>query len=666
MNYRLVSKYLGVVCLLIGVAMACSLPWAFRGLGYRSFEGERLRVVQDFFERDGFLGLLAGILLCTVIGLLFRHWGKSAPEGERVYRKEAMAAVGVSWVLATILGAVPFVVGRVQYTPAVKLQGAVHAPLVFESHMYWRNQWSTTPARADGTYLDGVEYKILEILISSADGRTPEQLVARMENKKIRDVEDLVEKSHDVEQTVRGLVRRSPWDKVLVVPRSFTSDDRLLANRIRVEWIHMDIVDALFESQSGFSTTGATIISDLENPRLVPHCLLFWRSTTHFLGGLGIIVLFVVLLGQGSAGKALMRAEMPGPTKEGPTARIQHTAWIFAAIYLALNLILTIILMGLGMTVFDALCHAFGTMATGGFSTYNTSVGHFDSAAVDYVIIVFMLLAGTNFTLLYLLILRKPGMLLADVEWRTYIGLILLVTVLVVAIGVPSGDFDVQEPLVRDPGNTAGEIVENVNSTGQKVNRGVRHGLFQVVAIITTTGYGTHDFDGWNNFGRGALLLLMFVGGCAGSTGGGMKVIRHVLFVKILRLEIEKAYRPSVVRPLLLGDKAVEDHEMRHGILVYFGLVLLIFLASWIFVVTVEPASTWGPEQEEHKLVDSASAVAATLNNIGPGLGTVGATQNYSMFSPLSKLLFTWLMMLGRLELFSILVLTSVNFWRNR
>ncbi|MFP6752020.1 MAG: TrkH family potassium uptake protein [Pirellulaceae bacterium] len=666
MNYRLVSKYLGVVCLLIGVAMACSLPWAFRGLGYRSFEGERLRVVQDFFERDGFLGLLAGILLCTVIGLLFRHWGKSAPEGERVYRKEAMAAVGVSWVLATILGAVPFVVGRVQYTPAVKLQGAVHAPLVFKSHMYWRNQWSTTPARADGTYLDEVEYQILEILISSADGRTPEQLVARMENKKIRDVEDLVEKSQDVEQTVRGLVRRSPWDKVLVVPRSFTSDDRLLANRIRVEWIHMDIVDALFESQSGFSTTGATIISDLENPRLVPHCLLFWRSTTHFLGGLGIIVLFVVLLGQGSAGKALMRAEMPGPTKEGSTARIQHTAWIFAAIYLALNLILTIILMGLGMTVFDALCHAFGTMATGGFSTYNTSVGYFDSAAIDYVIIVFMLLAGTNFTLLYLLILRKPGMLLADVEWRTYIGLILLVTVLVVAIGVPSGDFDVQEPLVRDPGNTAGEIVENVNSTGQKVNRGVRYGLFQVVAIITTTGFGTHDFDGWNNFGRGVLLLLMFVGGCAGSTGGGMKVIRHVLFVKILRLEIEKAYRPSVVRPLLLGDKAVEDHEMRHGILVYFGLVLLIFMASWIFVVTVEPASTWGPEQEEHKLVDSASAVAATLNNIGPGLGTVGATQNYSTFSPLSKLLFTWLMMLGRLELFSILVLTSVNFWRNR
>ncbi len=654
MNYRLVSKYLGVVCLLIAVAMACSLPWAFSGLGYRSFEGERLRVVQDFFERDGFLGLLAGILLCTVIGLLFRHWGKTAQQGERVYRKEAMAAVGLSWVLATVLGAIPFVVGRVQYTPAVKLQGTNEAPLVFRSHIYWRNQWSTPPVGADGRWLNADQYRLLEILLSSADGRTGDQLVAET------GIEDAEKKLRDLADSGES------WKKVLVIPQSVTQDQRLLRNRIRVDWVHMDVVDALFESQSGFSTTGATVISDLENPRLIPHCLLFWRSTTHFLGGLGIIVLFVVLLGEGSAGKALMRAEMPGPTKEGSTARMQHTAWIFAAIYLVLNLVLAIILMFLGMTVFDATCHAFGTMATGGFSTYNTSVGYFDSASIDYVIIVFMLLAGTNFTLLYLLLLRQPGMLLADVEWRTYISLIVLVTVLVVAIGIPTGDFDVQQPLVRDAGQVAPAHGEDLNSPGQKLNRGIRYGLFQVVAIITTTGYGTHDFDAWNSFGRGALLLLMFVGGCAGSTGGGMKVIRHVLFVKILRLEIEQAYRPSVVRPLLLGGRPIEDQGLRKGILVYFGLVLLIFLMSWIFVVAVEPASTWAVDQEQHKLVDSASAVAATLNNIGPGLGTVGATQNYSMFSPLSKLLFTWLMMLGRLELFSILVLTSVNFWRNR
>ncbi|MEE2685223.1 MAG: potassium transporter TrkG, partial [Planctomycetota bacterium] len=452
MNYRLVSKYLGVVCLLIAVAMACSLPWAFSGLGYRSFEGERLRVVQDFFERDGFLGLLAGILLCTVIGLLFRHWGKTAQQGERVYRKEAMAAVGLSWVLATVLGAIPFVVGRVQYTPAVKLQGANEAPLVFRSHIHWRNQWSTPPVGADGRWLDTDQYRLLEILLSSADGRTGDQLAAET------GIEDAEKKLQDLAD------RGESWKKVLVIPESVTQDKRLLKNRIRVAWVHMDVVDALFESQSGFSTTGATIISDLENPRLIPHCLLFWRSTTHFLGGLGIIVLFVVLLGEGSAGKALMRAEMPGPTKEGSTARMQHTAWIFAAIYLVLNLVLAIILMFLGMTVFDASCHAFGTMATGGFSTYNTSVGYFDSAAIDYVIIVFMLLAGTNFTLLYLLLLRQPGMLLADVEWRTYISLIVLVTVLVVAIGIPTGDFDVQQPLVRDAGQAAPAHGEDLNS----------------------------------------------------------------------------------------------------------------------------------------------------------------------------------------------------------
>ena len=663
MNYRLVSKYLGVVCLLIGTAMAFSLPWSFRGLGYRSFEGERLRVTQDFFERDGFLGLLAGILVCTVVGLCFRHWGKTAPQGERVYRKEALAAVGLSWVLATVLGAIPFLVGRVQYSPAVKLQGVHQAPLVFDSHWYWRSQWSTPP----GSYPAADQYRMLEVLLRSADGRTGEQLVATLEKKNRADIEDLEEKSKNVTQRLRDLADSSPlWQRALVIPSVSRSDERLLSHRIRVAWVHMDIVDALFESQSGFSTTGATIISDLEDPRLIPHCLLFWRSTTHFLGGLGIIVLFVVLLGEGSAGKALMRAEMPGPTKEGSTARMQDTAWIFASIYLVLNLVLTIVLMVLGMTLFDAVCHAFGTMATGGFSTYNGSVGYFDSPAIDYVIILFMMLAGTNFTLLYLLILRKPGMLLADVEWRTYIGLILLVTVMIVAIGVPSGDFDVNQPMVRGSGSDVSQVGEDLNSAGQKLSRSIRYGLFQVVAIITTTGYGTNDFNSWNNFSRGVLLLMMFVGGCAGSTGGGMKVIRHVLFVKILRLEVEKAYRPNVVRPLLLGDKPVEDQELRMGILVYFGLVLLIFMASWIFVVTVEPASTWGPEQEQHRLLDSASAVAATLNNIGPGLGAVGATQNYSMFSPLSKLLFTWLMMLGRLELFAILVLTSVTFWRSR
>jgi trk system potassium uptake protein TrkH len=399
----------------------------------------------------------------------------------------------------------------------------------------------------------------------------------------------------------------------------------------------MSIADALFESQSGFSTTGATVITNLEQPG-VPHCILFWRSTTHFLGGLGIIVLFVAILGQGSAGKALMRAEMPGPTKEGSHTRMQHTAWLFAAVYVGLNVLLAVIYMLHGVTAFDAICHAFGTMATGGFSTYDTSVGRFNSPSIEYITTFFMALAGTNFTLLYFLLIGKAAKLWVDVEWRVYIGVILLATALVVATGLASGDF------VRGDA--------------------IRYSLFQVVAIITTTGYGTADFDAWNDFSRGLLFMLMFVGGCAGSTGGGLKVIRHILFFKILKLEIEQAYHPSVVRPLRLGGEPLTDQNLRRNILVYFAFIGALFVLSWLFVIGCEPNAMWA--SSDNKLIDSASAVAATLNNIGPGLGVVGSTQNYAEFTSYSKILFVWLMMLGRLEIFSILVLFSPGFWRSR
>jgi trk system potassium uptake protein TrkH len=512
--------------------MVSSLPWAIPWLGYR----KHLDYVDPLaFETRGFLALLISIVGCASVGGLLLWLGRKA-EG-KLYRKEAMAVVGLSWVVATVLGAMPF-------------------------------------------YFCGC----------------------------VRDVEP-VTGAH----------------------------------------IRMNVVDCLFESQSGFSTTGATVISQLEDPALVPHCILFWRSTTHFLGGLGIIVLFVVLLGHGSTGKALMRAEMPGPTKEGSTPRMQDTAWLFALTYVGLNVALTIILWMLDLSLFDAACHAFGTMATGGFSTYNASLGHFDSPAIEYIVVVFMILAGTNFTLLFYLIVLKPKKLLADIEWRTYMGIIGVVTVLVVAVGMYSKDFSSWDWAVRD-------------------------GLFQVVSIMTTTGYGTVDFDIWNHFGRGVLFMLMFVGGCAGSTGGGMKVIRHVLFVKVLGLEIEQSYHPTVVRPLRLGGKPVDDPQLRKNILVYFSLILAIFVFGWMFVVMLEPDATWVRiepdarvcDTSQHKLLDSASSIAATLNNIGPGLGTVGATRNYGHFSWWSKTLFLWLMMIGRLEIFSILVLFVPGFWRSR
>ena len=430
---------------------------------------------------------------------------------------------------------------------------------------------------------------------------------------------------------------------VILLPGESIEDSQTEKN-FRIRWRRMGIADALFESQSGFSTTGATVISDLEDSRLVPHCILFWRSMTHFLGGLGIIVLFVTILGQGSAGKVLMRAEMPGPTKEGSTARMQHTAWIFAFLYCGFNIVLAFFYWVLGMSPFDALCHAFGTMATGGFSTYNGSLGHFCQSgfapAIEYVTILFMIIAGTNFTLLYLAIFLQPFKLLVDLEWRVYIGIILLVTMIVIAVGVTFGTEGFQQP-----------------------ESAFRNSLFQVVSIMTTTGYGTHDFDMWPDFCRGIILILMFVGGCAGSTGGGMKVIRHILFFKIIQLDVERSFHPRVVRPLRIGGKPVDD-KLRHNIFLYSSLILALFIVSWVIVIGIEPTATWGGESDQ-KLIDAASAVAATLNNIGPGLGTVGPTQNYGHLTTITKLLFVWLMMLGRLEIFSVFALIFPRFWRD-
>jgi trk system potassium uptake protein TrkH len=612
---------LGVVAMLIGGTMIFSLPWAHHSLGHR---GEV--VGNPSFETRGFLALLVTILLSFALGGLLLWLGRT--QKGRLYRKEAMAVVGLSWILATLLGALPFWMRGTYRSPAVRQTIDETTWEVYDFGTVVHHHWHTKTELSEDE-----QAIVLALLNVGSQGLSPDDLQAALNVKDPHSVlMDLANRDQD-------------WQAVLLFPSSGAPpDDR--DGHYRVRWVKMGFVDSLFESQSGFSTTGATVIAELEDPFLIPHCLLFWRSSTHFLGGLGIIVLFVAILGQGSAGKALMRNEMPGPSKEGMQARMQHTAWVFAAIYCALNALLTFILKAQGLSWFDAICHAFGTLATGGFSTWNESLGHFDSALIDYTVTVFMILAGTNFTLLYFLILRQPGKLLADVEWRIYMGVIVAISLLVIAIGTYHGDFG---------GETVGERFQN----------GTRFGLFQVVSIITTTGYGTHDFDHWNSFGRGILFVLMFVGACAGSTGGGMKVIRHLLFLKILRLEIEQAFHPTVVRPLRLGGNTVDDPDLRKNILVYFSLILVIFVFSWLFVVTVEPDSTWGASPE-HKLIDSASGVAATLNNIGPGLGTVGATQNYGHFSPLTKILFVWLMMVGRLEVFAILVLFIPSFWRSR
>jgi len=524
----------------IGATMAFSLIWAFPAAG----------AGQEQFEARGFWALVTSMAVCGLAGVLLRMCGRET-KGATLFRKEAMAVVGLSWIMVTVLAGLPYYLGNVGFR---------------------------------------------------------------------------------AEQNAAG-------------------QDQMVA---------MGLVDCLFEAQSGISTTGATVLTKIGDHDWAPRCLLFWRSSTHFIGGLGIIVLFVAVLGQGAAGKALMRAEVPGPSKDTTHERMQHTAWTFAGIYLALNILLAVILKLEGgfttaghMTWFDAICHAFGTMATGGFSTMDASLGGFGSRVVEYTVIFFMILAGMNFTLIYLACIGRPLRLLTDIESRTYFLIIAGATIAIMAFGY----WD------RHDFNPGGDL-----STGAELEAAFRDGLFHVVSVITTTGFGAADYDQWSNFARALLLFLMFVGACAGSTGGGMKVIRHILFVKIVAREFELSFHPTVVRHIRIGKETLTDPDLVRSILTYVGLIAMIFVTSWLLLVAIEPEKTWvdAGHPVENKLIDSASAISATLHNIGPGLGIVGPTENYAYFSPASKLLFTFLMMLGRLELFAILVLILPSFWRTR
>lgn len=428
--------------------------------------------------------------------------------------------------------------------------------------------------------------------------------------------------------------------------------------------VPVSIADAIFESVSGFTTTGASILTHLEAPppgadpdqhpeKLIPRCVLFWRCFTHWLGGMGIIVLFVAVLGQlGAGGKALMRREVPGPISEAVRPRVRETALTMWGIYVGLSVVLTGILCAEGMSVFDALCHTFGTMATGGFSTWNASVGHFQSSTIEWTLIAFMLLAGTNFNLYYMAIsqAKKPGQnpllrwfapFYRDPEFRLYLSILAVATFLL-AFGL-----------------WAEQRYGSLSET-------IRHAAFMSVSITTTTGFGTEDFDQWRSFSRVLLFGLMFVGGCAGSTGGGIKVVRFLLFARILKLEAEQSFRPNVVRPLRIAGVNL-DNTLRHEVIVYFSFMLLMFVASFMLLVAIEPGGPWGQTDGHNiELIDCASAVAATLNNIGPGLGAVGPTMNYSLFAPQSKLLLSLLMLAGRLELFAILVLFMPSFWKTQ
>ncbi|MGB0716637.1 MAG: TrkH family potassium uptake protein [Phycisphaerae bacterium] len=399
-------------------------------------------------------------------------------------------------------------------------------------------------------------------------------------------------------------------------------------------------IDCYFEAMSGLSTTGATIVSSLST---LPRGLLLWRAMTHWLGGLGIVVLFVAVLPLlGVGGKRVFKVEAPGPTPDGVTPRIQDTARMLWLIYMGLTVVQMVLLRLCGMNWFDSVCHTFATLATGGFSTVDASIVGFASSAIHVVIIVFMFLAGVNFGLYYQLMQRNWRDVFRDPELRLYVTIILVATAIVTT------------SLWMTPPAYTQDLAPDQAPPGFLIT--VRDALFQVVAIQTTTGFCSADFDQWGFAAKATLLALMFVGGSAGSTGGGIKVVRILIVFKVIISELEHVYRRHVVRHVRIGRTSI-DPELKISTLVYVLSVVILFAGGTIVLHAIE-----APRGSD--FVSSATAVAASLNNIGPGLNKVGATQNYAWFSGTSKLLLSGLMLLGRLEVFAIVVLFSPRFWK--
>ena len=383
---------------------------------------------------------------------------------------------------------------------------------------------------------------------------------------------------------------------------------------------------ALFESVSGFTTTGATVFSDIES---LPHGILFWRSLTQWIGGMGIIVLGVAILPfLGIGGMQLFRAEVPGPTTERLQPRITQTAKLLWLVYAGLTAGQVVLLAAGGIPLFDAVNHAFTTMSTGGFSTQNASIAAYDSGYLQYVFIVFMYLAGINFTLHFRAMTGRPRYH-RDSEWKAYTLMVAAATVFVTLV-----------------------LLEQAGTGG--LERTIRDALFQTVSIATTTGYASADFDVWPAGGQFMLLLLMFVGGMAGSTAGGMKVIRVVAFFRQGLTALRRALHPRAVVLTRVSGKALRENDLL-TILAFILFYLLLFVAG-VFAMTVLG----------HDLVTSIGASAASIGNIGPGLGDVGATDNYGWMGPFSHLVLTFLMLVGRLEIFTVLLLFHPDLWRRR
>lgn len=384
-------------------------------------------------------------------------------------------------------------------------------------------------------------------------------------------------------------------------------------------------VDAFFETVSGFTTTGSSIIPDVE---VLPHCLLFWRSFTHWIGGMGVLVFVLVVTSLDRKNSMhLMRAEVPGPEKDKLVPKAMSTARILYGMYLTLTVIEMVFLVIGGMNLFDSMIFSFGSAGTGGFSNYADSVAHFNSAYIDGVITVFCALFGVNFALFYFMILGDFKSILKNEELRIYILLI--------------------------AGATAA-IMLNIHSLYPTIGKSFRYAVFQVVTVITTTGYSTADFAQWPMFSKAVLMMLTVIGACASSTGGGIKVSRLLVGIKCVKREIVQLAHPKSVGIIRIGGKKVSSDVLR-TIYIYFIAYVGILIGSVVLV-----------SLDNFDFETTFSAVLTTLGNVGPGMAQVGPMGNFAGFSPLSKLILCFDMLAGRLEIFPFLVLFTAPAWRRK
>ncbi|MHA7842185.1 MAG: TrkH family potassium uptake protein [Winogradskyella sp.] len=397
--------------------------------------------------------------------------------------------------------------------------------------------------------------------------------------------------------------------------------------------------EAFFETISGYTTTGASILNDIE---VLPEGVLFWRSMTHWIGGMGIIVLAIAILPLlGVGGMQLFAAEAPGPGGDKLHPRITDTAKRLWLIYFGYTVAETILLQVAGMSFFDAINHALSTLSTGGFSTKNASIAYWnDNPAIQYIIIFFMFLAGTNFVLSYYLFKGKVSKIIKDEEFKLYFKFIAVFTIIAAVLIYFRADVSqstIAHPMVLGEGESA-----------------VRHALFQVLTVITTTGFVSADYTMWTPFLTVFFFGLMFLGGSAGSTSGGVKVVRHLILIKNGFLEFKRSLHPNAILPVRYNTKSISK-DIVFNVLGFFILYMLSFIIGALVFSMFQ--------------MDFESAIglsASSLGNVGPALGDFGPVNNYAALPPLGKWWASFLMLIGRLELFTVLIILTPFFWRNR